>query len=170
MWSVSPHAAGDAASAVDDTCPGVYCSQLEGSHIGIADRSNFTFGFVLRRSFCVALLLFQFVFLNVIIPGHRRGAIPMSGAASVNGIADFSCSLCSQPPVQPAPGKAPKSRLPAPCAICAIAAHLMLPPAFELLLAPLGLLMCLGVLTPARVETLRFIPTYFGRAPPLSRT
>jgi hypothetical protein len=50
-----------------------------------------------------------------------------------------------------------------------MAAHLTVPPAFEVLLAALGLLMCLGVLAPARVQTLGFIPTYFGRAPPLSR-
>jgi hypothetical protein len=103
------------------------------------------------------------VFLNIIIPGHRRGAIPLSGA-SVSGIANFGCILCTQ---SPAPGKAPKSGLPPYCAICAIAAHLTVPPAFEVLLAALGLLMCLGVLAPERVQTLRFIPTYLGRAPPL---
>jgi hypothetical protein len=107
------------------------------------------------------------VFLNLVIPGHRRGVVPLSGAASANGISDIGCSLCSHWPAPPlAPGKAPKPGPPAFCAICSIAAHLMLPPAFEVLLAALGLLMCLGVLAPARVSKPRLIPAYFGRAPP----
>jgi hypothetical protein len=111
-------------------------------------------------------VLFQFLFLNVIIPGHHRGVIPLSGAASVSGMADFGCSLCSRIPPPPGSGKTPKSGLPSFCAICAIAAHLTVPPAFEMLLPVPGLLMCLGILAPARVETPRLIPTYFGRAPP----
>jgi len=81
-------------------------------------------------------------------------------------MSDLGCSLCNRPP---APAKAPKSGLPPFCSICSIAAHLTVPPAFQVLLAALGLLMCLAVLAPARVETARFIPTYLGRAPPLSR-
>jgi len=160
-----------ARSGVDERPPrGSTMASLEGTHIRLAGRSKFGIGSVARRGFCAALLVFQFVFLNVIIPGHRRGAIPLSGAASVNSIADFGCSLCSQLPAPPpAPGKAPKPGLPQFCAICAVAAHLMVPSAFELLLPALGLLMCLAVLAPARFETPRLIPTYFGRAPPLSR-
>jgi len=149
--------------------PGSTTPKIGGTHIRSPERANFGIRSVLRRSFCIALLAFQFLFLNVVIPGHRRGVIPLSGAASVSGMADLGCSLCGQPSAPPAPGKASKSGSPQSCAICTIAAHLMLPPAFQVLLAALGLLMCPGVLTPARVETLRFIPTYFGRAPPASR-
>lgn len=113
-----------------------------------------------RRPFVAALLLYQALFLNVLVPGHTRGQITTSS--------DSSCSSCCASETSDSKrndGK-PTERDKINCAVCYFVAR-MTPVAFVSLTLPeLGLLRLLPTPPPAAVESDEFVPTYLGRGPP----
>ena len=97
---------------------------------------------VRRRGLHYILLIFQVLWLNVVVPGHRRGIVPVPGEARQNTVV---CPLCaarasastasSRPSKSGSPCNAPEH-----CAICFFAAHLTLPPVVDLNHMPLRFL------------------------------
>jgi hypothetical protein len=85
----------------------------------------------LNKSVSVFLLVFQSIFLNIIVPGHTRGVITLSGKSSVNSMADLGCPqccCCECKTPQGTPDKIPSDKDRSECAICHFAAALSLPP------------------------------------------
>ena len=117
---------------------------------------------------CWSLILFQFLWLNVVIPGHTRGAITIpdttTGARTI-APADSCCALPA-----PSPDGADDDR-PSPderrrCAVCYQAAGYTLPPVFNIDLAPVGLSACVHERPTMQVAS-RHIPLpYFPAGPP----
>ncbi|HSV12932.1 MAG TPA: hypothetical protein VLI90_01635 [Tepidisphaeraceae bacterium] len=116
----------------------------------------------------LALLIFQAIWLNVILPGHTRGVVTTPGtecsaceSSSAPQRTTTCCGSSSDSKRQQTPNRRAQH-----CAICAFAARLTLPPVIDLTPAPLGFLERLALAPPARVESVRSLPTYDGRAPP----
>jgi hypothetical protein len=108
------------------------------------------------------LLIYLTLFLNVLLPGHTRGAITTDGKHS-----PASCCCCGDPqPAQPNSG-VPSQRDKDHCAICQFAAGLISVPVVWLKLDELGLLEIRPVATTAPVISLDRISTYFACGPPL---
>jgi hypothetical protein len=115
----------------------------------------------------IAILLFEALWLNVIVPGHRRGVVALPGER---------CSTCATQVVvakaccanKAHPAKAPDGRDPAEhCAICYFAARLSAPVVIDFTLPPLALI---GFAEPRQAEeapAIHFFATYDGRAPPV---
>jgi hypothetical protein len=115
-----------------------------------------------NRGLRVALIVFQALWLNVLLPGHTRGVIVTPGTA--RQVHDCCRS-------EGAPGKdtpADSQRRAAHCAICFFAAHLSTPPVIDLSAPPLGLTDTLKPVAPTVCHAAEFVPTYLGRAPPMA--
>lgn len=122
---------------------------------------------VFRRPGIFALLLFQALWLNVILPGHTRGVITVPGfesapASSAAAAAHGCCSTRSAPADDPQPGDGRAGS----CAICYFAARLTLPPVIDLVPAPLALLEIREIPHINSLLSPGLDPTYLGRAPP----
>ena len=121
------------------------------------------------RGFRVALLVFEAVWLNAIVPGHRRGIVPLPGE---------NCNLCQLQPAEAAcclhhkrPNPARKEDQgkgdPAKhCAICYFAARLCTPPVIDLTPPPLRLAGELPFPIPQSRDSAEYTPAYYGRGPP----
>lgn len=111
----------------------------------------------------LAFALFQIVWLNVVVPGHTRGAVTLAGA----GCPDQSCTSTTLLKCCPTGGR----RHPTPaqqraCAICFFAAHLNAPPAIDCALPPLHLLRVAADETAeALIARDAFVP-FHSRGPP----
>ena len=111
------------------------------------------------RALRILLLVFEALWLNVLVPGHRRGVVPLPGER---------CVAC-----EPANRRCPADRGPskpvdpaAHCAICYFAARLSPPPAVDLA-PPRPQMLCAAEPTPPHVRAaIPFLPTYDGRGPP----
>jgi hypothetical protein len=116
------------------------------------------------KTVATALLLCQFVFLNIIVPGHTRGAVTLDGKHS----GDVCCCCGGDAPAntnnpsQHTPSKKDREN----CAICNFAARVTHAPVLNLKLPELGLLEVLPPPTPAISVSLAVIPTCHERAPP----
>ena len=121
------------------------------------------------RAFRFALLLFEALWLNVIVPGHQRGAVPLPGescAACQVQVADRECcSHHSQQKTTPAKEKG-RGDPAQHCAICYFAARICPPPVIDLTPPPLRLVEQLPVPTAHTRKSFEVLPTYYGRAPP----
>lgn len=106
------------------------------------------------RPFHLFLLLFEFCFLNIVIPVHTRGMVTMGGSGS--------CCCCCHKSKPHAPTPADEKN----CAICNFAAHLMLPPPVDCRLAALGSAEILPVANPIVFHAIAIPTPYHGRAPP----
>ncbi|HZL36460.1 MAG TPA: hypothetical protein VFC78_14170 [Tepidisphaeraceae bacterium] len=123
------------------------------------------------RALHIALLLVQALWLNVVVPGHRRGSVALPGERC--GSCEQGAGVAAVPPCcRSHASQTGAGHLPAPidparhCAICNFAAHLSIPPAIDLSLPPLGLL---GMAPRQRMQYLPRVcltATYDGRAPP----
>ena len=129
---------------------------------------------MISRAALIAFIAWQALWLNVVLPGHTRGAITLPGAADRSG-ADVSCdaeaahACCSAPASRDDAGDGPRVPTPgerARCAICYFATGLSIPPAVELAPTPLGTIALLPVPAPDLAPASDFPPTYRGRAPP----
>jgi len=119
---------------------------------------------VRNRWLRIAILVFEALWLNVLVPGHQRGCIQVPGAQAV-----ASCPLC-EPHSSPVDSKshAPIDRS-GTCAICFFAAHLSVPPRIDFTLPPLQLLGLVEAQT-ARNLVARLVQVPFdGRGPPAWR-
>jgi hypothetical protein len=124
-----------------------------------------------RKPIHLALLVFQFFWLNVVLPGHTRGIVTLPGAtgcemADMAGASAHAC--CSAP--RPAKSSRPPGSLPAKraaqCAICAHSLRITPPPVFDLTPPRAGLLELLPPPAARVAESSGFFATYLGRAPP----
>jgi hypothetical protein len=115
----------------------------------------------MRRVFCVALLVYEALFLNVFIPAHKRGMVQLPGSPAVD-----SC-CCGMGESKKAPTEKEKHEREKNCAICAFAARLTIPATIDLSLPPLMRLDLIEQLSPQRIELPAFPLRYHGRAPPM---
>lgn len=125
-----------------------------------------------RRTGTVLLLLYQAFFLNVVVPGHTRGAITLTGRTGTGRLEDFGCGCCcasnpSRSTQSPASKQYPTPKDRENCAICNLAAHYTPPPVFDFALGGLGLLKLLPLPPPAVIPLRISIPTYYACGPPV---
>ena len=120
------------------------------------------------RAARVAILLFQALWLNVVLPGHQRGVVALPGSECPNcrlALATACHSGCATTPAdsnRSVPGD-PASH----CAICQFAAMLSLPPVIDLS-PPVHHFLELRTIPVAEcLVSLPFPATYDGRAPPV---
>ncbi len=120
-----------------------------------------------KRAILGFLLVYQAVFLNVVLPGHTRGAVTLDGKHTAGG----PCCCCggdegtTRRPVGQGPA-GPSRRDRDHCAICSFAARVTPPPAFDFRLPPLGLLERLPPPVPATATSVARIRTYLACGPP----
>ena len=114
----------------------------------------------MRRAFTIALLLFEALFLNVVIPGHTRGMIQLPGSAPLPACCAAKHSDSKQTPAE--------NDRTSHCALCAFAARITIPPTIDFAPPPTGLLAVLPPPTAQGVEVVAFPFPFFGRAPPTS--
>ena len=109
----------------------------------------------------------MFIWFGAIVPGHRRGVVTVPGASSECDCCACACSETSPPNTKASdPSQAPANPS-SKCAICDFAAHLTLPPPFEITLLPLGLAARAADPTiEDRVARIVLTP-YDGRGPPI---
>jgi hypothetical protein len=123
------------------------------------------FGRVVR----IAILLFEVVWFNIIVPGHTRGIVVVqSGATSTETCplcAAVACPLCAQH-AAPNSSKNPTPADRANCAICQFMAHLSLPPVYDFRPASLKLLELLPIPQPQTRESVALIDHAHCRGPP----
>jgi hypothetical protein len=110
----------------------------------------------------IALVLFQALWLNVILPGHTRGIITLPGTACADG--PSSCCLRkahvkSHLPAKPAPR-------PGSCAVCFFAARLSTPDFIDLTPPPLGLLTTASIPPSQSLYPPSLVLAFDSRGPP----
>jgi hypothetical protein len=121
------------------------------------------------RLFRLALLLFQALWLIVVLPGHKRGIVSVPGTeceACLPRIVNTDCSKCdSGKPCGSTPQSPgdPASH----CALCYFTAMLSLPPVIDLTPPPLRFLELHDLPVSDDLVSASFLATYDGRAPPL---
>jgi hypothetical protein len=121
----------------------------------------------MRRAGVIALLLFQATFLNIVMPGHLRGVVTLTGRSSSERIGDLVCGGCCAKKASKTPAKQPTRQERADCAICSIAAHLMTPPVVDLALTDHGPAFLNPESAPQRVESATYVHTYDACGPPV---
>lgn len=122
------------------------------------------------RPVAIALLVLQAVFLNIVVPGHTRGAVTLDGARSGgDGRGDSACGgHCHGTDESSDPKSAPTPQDRTKCAVCHLAARITPPPAFAFEVAPPERLELLPLPPPHAAESAEFVPTYYGRGPPFA--
>jgi hypothetical protein len=126
------------------------------------------------RAFRVAMIVFQAVWLNAILPGHTRGVVTLPGGpdecaacATVVSTATDRCCLTGNRHDLPTDGKVPISPGRAGrCAICHFAARLTIPPTIDLRPPALELAAVRPIEASCRCVSLRFAPPYDACGPP----
>jgi hypothetical protein len=129
-------------------------------------QSSAIFRLFRSRPFRYAILAFQLLWLNVIVPGHRRGIVTLPGTR---------CAACEQEAINepraacPSDPKSPR-HVPldsaAHCAICFFAARLSPPVAYDFTHPPLRLVAVVDApASPIGADPQLILP-YQGRAPP----
>jgi hypothetical protein len=112
----------------------------------------------------LALVVFQAIWLNVVLPGHTRGALPLAGT---------DCDACLHraephccPPRQQPPQDRPTSKQKANCALCAFAARVTPPPPITAAPVPSPCSVALAESPAQVVASLDCLPTYYANGPP----
>lgn len=121
---------------------------------------------MLSRLGRVALLVFQAVWFNIILPGHARGIVTVPGCPACQQ--ESTCPFCH---VTTKPKKAPADprdhdKRAANCAICAFAARVTVEVPPDLRPPPLRLVGIAAAPLAQVAPQLSLLPTYDGRAPP----
>jgi hypothetical protein len=112
------------------------------------------------RKFSWPLILFQLIWLNVILPGHTRGLVTIGQSCEAK-----TGGCCSHKPADPA-SKAPTPDQQKRCAVCAFAAALSTPPAIDLSLDFIGIGRPIVLDRPASASALDLPSANRERAPP----
>jgi hypothetical protein len=121
-----------------------------------------------RRGLSIALLVFEALWLNVIVPGHTRGIVPLPGSACPRCQAKLALAghdglgTSRQHPDDQKPCGDPAGN----CAICHFAVRLTLPPVIDLTPPRLQLIATCPVARAVAPCSLHPKLTYHGRAPP----
>jgi len=118
----------------------------------------------------ILILLFEALWLNVIVPGHRRGMVPlpgesceamgMAGASSARACCEHRSNGQSTPTHQGDPAQH--------CAICYFAARLTVPPPIDFAPRPTALAERIKPIAPVVAVSFAFPATYDGRGPPMN--
>ena len=113
----------------------------------------------------IFLLLFEALWLNVVVPGHQRGVVPLPGERCV-ACASPKDTCCPDAGERREPARSKPVDRAAHCAICYFAARLSPPPVIDFTPPRPQLVGLAQVPPPAARPTIPFLPTYDGRAPP----
>ncbi len=113
------------------------------------------------RAILCLLLAYQAWFLNVLLPGHARGAVTVDGKHS-------PAACCGGGGTAPGHDQVPSQRDRDHCALCQFAAGLTSVPVARVALADLGLLERLPVQPPAAAVPRDPVATYLACGPPPS--
>lgn len=119
----------------------------------------------LNKSVAAFLLVFQTIFLNVVVPGHTRGAITTSGKVTIASLADLGCPFCPQP-IKNDSKKSPSSQDRSNCAICQLAVRMTHAPVIDFRLGELGLLEVVPPPAPQIAPVCIVVPVQYCRGPP----
>lgn len=112
------------------------------------------------RPFHLFLLVFEFIWLGIVIPVHTRGIVSM-GDTCPNCVAREShCPHCHPGKNEPAPHQDQG------CAICNFAMHLTLPPLYDCRPAALGVVELLPIARPESFISRTHYNANRDRAPP----
>ena len=114
---------------------------------------------MLRRTLRISLILFVAIWFGVVLPGHRRGLVSLSGTSN---------NCCSTPaaPAEPVDRKVPVKA--GDCAICHFMATLDLPIAMGVSLPGLGDTHLTALVERESIYIARFISTCLERGPPVT--
>jgi hypothetical protein len=122
----------------------------------------------------LALIVFQALWLNVIVPGHTRGIVTLPGTECGSAHEGQESCCAEQPrPACHADGGRQDSEHPyrrpdaSHCAICSFSARLSTPPVIDLRLTDFKRLQIVVPCVVAEVTEIDLFATYFGRAPPV---
>ena len=118
---------------------------------------------MLGRAARILLIAFQVLFLNVVLPGHTRGVVTMSGR-SASAAAESGCCHGKHGGDSGKPSEKDKSE----CAVCFFAARVTPPPVVDLNLTRLGLVEVIAAARPVVAESAQVELPYHGRAPPVA--
>jgi hypothetical protein len=123
------------------------------------------------RAIRIALLIVEALWLNVIVPGHQRGVVPLPGESCSACEVDNAVRKCchtlatgSSAPAKQKPGGDPAQR----CAICHFAARLCTPPVINFTPPRLGLAEILEPPAPRSALSVRVPLVLRDRAPPFT--
>jgi hypothetical protein len=116
------------------------------------------------RAFRMALLVFQAIWLNAIVPGHTRGVVTLTGSEQRGTTMAAGAHCCpakgsSKNPAAPAKGSGN-------CAVCYFAARITPPPVIDLTLPPLMRTEVRVEVLPASADSAPLAATLFERGPP----
>jgi hypothetical protein len=113
------------------------------------------------------MLIFQFVWFNMIVPGHRRGIVQLPGARAACCCEQESVTCAHCQGTGSDKQKTPAKRDPAAnCAICSFAARVSSPPAIDFIPPPTRLAARVDLPLSPLIPHLEFKPTYDACAPP----
>ena len=123
------------------------------------------------RTLRIAFLLFQALWLNVIVPGHQRGVVALPGESCASceqsdGSDSKCCEMEQAGKRQDTP--APKGDPALHCAICYFAARVTPPEYIDLTPPPLRFAHQAPIPVAEIRTSIAVVPTYDGRAPPVS--
>jgi len=113
-----------------------------------------------RRIFSTSLAAYLLVWLNVVLPGHKRGIVTLPGASADSCCRDTSTSASAKR------NHPPTSKDRANCALCFFAARVTPPPVAGFDIAPPSLVHLLPIPAPEVVQLIPHPRAYHGRAPP----
>jgi hypothetical protein len=121
-----------------------------------------------RRASVLALVIFELVWLNVIIPGHTRGCVTMPCGCREESSAPAAAQAC---PLCAAAAEKGSHHSPTPsdrehCALCFFAAHLSIPPVLDLSAPRLGFLAYVGPERAKHLIAREVLAPFDGRGPP----
>jgi hypothetical protein len=119
----------------------------------------------LNKLVAIFLLVFEGIFLNVIVPGHTRGVVTLTGKQTVSCAADLGCPFCS-PPIRKNSKQAPSDQDRSECAICNFAALLSVPPVVDFVPPLTGVARAVELPVPAMAPLIRVQVVLQDRAPP----
>jgi hypothetical protein len=112
------------------------------------------------RRFTWPLIFFQFVWLNIVLPGHTRGIVTVGDHCGV-------ASCCANKPAKSG-DKSPTPDQQKRCAICAFAAALSTPPAIDASLDLLGVGRTMQNVVPISAPSPDLPSANRERAPPVA--
>lgn len=110
-----------------------------------------------------AFIFFQCLWLNVVVPGHTRGAMAVPGSKRVGAVVSNAGGCCKAKSASQQEAPLDPSR----CAVCHYALGLSLPPVYSYDHRPAGLIGLLPVPAVQSVAPADVHPAFFERGPPV---